>query len=229
MRSHRIVLLVTLLMVMAAFGVLADQTNTVKAARPNPSPVKTRFEADHLNRGELKQVLALAKQSGIEDAAEVETFSYMPAGGNAIRVKSKERVDGRNILYDDVVINKEGKPDKKFGIFQVSEPKYTWRLRTYKINQNTVRIDLMDGITADFTDKVMQLIVTKKVRFENDSVRRDFAKLGNFIPASIGQISPNSMNKGGYQMYLSQPPMHILMFRLDKGEVVITGVDEYVV
>jgi len=163
-------------MIGAVFGGLADQTNTVKTAHPNTSPVKTSFvENAKLNSVELKQVLSLAEQSGIQDAAEVKTFNYLPAGGRGISVKSRERVDGRNISYDTVLLGKSewagpapDKTPKRLGSFFVEESKYTTLLRTYEINQKTIRIVMDKGIPATFADQVMPAIVSKKVRFEDD-------------------------------------------------------------
>jgi hypothetical protein len=221
-------------MIGAVFGALADQTNTVKTARPKTSPVKTSFvENAKLNSVELKQVLSLANQSGIQDATEVETFNYLPGGGRGISVKSKERVDGRNISYDTILVEKggwrDGVPDKTakhLGDFYIQYPKSTTLLRTYEIYKHTVRIVMDEGIPATLADQVMSAIVSKRVRFEDDGARRSFSTLEKIIPEAIYK---SESNKGQYEIRLSEPAMHILMFNLDKGEVVITGVATYVI
>jgi hypothetical protein len=229
MKSNSI-LTFTSVLLLAAIGCLADQTNAVQPSKQQPSQIKTNFvKGAELNSVEINQVLTLARQSGIEDAAEVETFHYMPpAGGRGIRVKSKERVDGRNISYDTVTLSKNGwgaKPDKSLEPFKVRDPKYTTHLRTYEINKKIIRITIGEGITTTFADKALPAIISKKVRFENNAAKDDFNRLGDFTPRGIYK---SDTEKLGYELFLSVPAMYILRFRLDNGEVAITGVSFYV-
>ena len=176
----------------------------------------------------------LARQSGIEDAAEVETFNYLPGGGRGISVKSKDHIDGRNISYDTIILSKTGwdglEPDKttkRLGNFCVREPgKYTTHLRAYELKKKTNRIVIGEGVDTAFADKVIPLIASKKVRFANDNdwVRRNFNELGEFTPATLYK---SDSNKGEYEMRFSGSDNHILMFKLDKDEVVVTGIATY--
>lgn len=211
-------------MLLAALGCLADQTNAVQPSEQQPSQINTNFvKGAELNSVEINQVLLLARQSGIEDAAEVTTFYYLPTRIRGIHVKSKERVDGRNISYDTVTLSKNewgAKPDQALEPFKVSDPKYTTHLRIYEINKKNIRIKIGEGITTTFADKIIPAIVSKNVRFENDAAKDDFNRLGDFTPDGIYR---SDVNKGGYDLSLSEPSMYILRFILDNGEVVITG------
>jgi len=188
MKSNSI-LIFTSVLLLAAFGCLADQTDAVQPSGQKSTQIKTNFvKGAELNSVEINQVLMLARQSGIEDAAEVETFNYLPGGGRGISVKSKDHVDGRNIFYDTLLLSKNGwdglEPDKttkRLGNFCVRElGKYTTHLLTYEVKKNTIRIVIGEGVDIAFADKVIPLIASKKVRFANDNdwVRRNFNELG---------------------------------------------------
>jgi len=185
MKSNSI-LIFTSVLLLSALGCLADQTNAVQPSEQQPSQIKTNFvKGAELNSVEIYQVLLLGRQSGIEDAAEVRTFYYLPTRNRGIHVTSKERVDGRNISYDTVTLSKNewgAKPDQTLEPFKVRDPKYTTHLRTYEINKKTIRITIGEGITTTFADKALPAIISKKVRFENDRAKDDFNRLGDFTP-----------------------------------------------
>ena len=229
MKSNSILIFNSVLLLWA-LGCLADQTNAGLPSAQLPSQIKTNFvKGAELNSVEINQVLTLARQNGIEDAAEVRTFYYLPTRNRGIHVKSKERVDGRNISYDTVTLSKNewgAKPDQALEPIKVSDPKYTTYLRIYEINKKIIRITIGEGITTTIADKVIPAIVSKRVRFENDRTKNEFNRLGDVIPSSINK---SDIDKGEYELFLSEPAMQILRFRLDNGEVVITGVSRYVI
>ena len=82
------------------------RTNTPQSKLPQ---VKTTFVDDaKLNEQEVKDVVSLARQCGIDQPAEVSTFHYRPIGGKGISVKSVERVKGVDITIDEISIEKIG-------------------------------------------------------------------------------------------------------------------------
>ena len=210
----------------------AGQTNVFKSSTPPATTIKKNFLKDApLSATEMSQVLSLAHQCGIHDVAEIGTYYALPSSIKVISVKSTDRVDGQNTSFDTVSINKIGWGDsgpennaKRIGNFWVDTPgRYTTLLRSYEYGKKTVQIAIGDGIEIAFADKVIPLIAAKKVRFDHDSIRREFEELGNSKPQGIYQSYPD---KKGYEMRFSEPTLRALMFRVDKGRVVITGITE---
>src|SRR5258705_2009552 len=157
-------------LLLTVFGCFAAETKVVNPAEKEISGVKTHFIDDaRLNNEELVQVLTLARQCGITNIAEVETFYRLPGRERGIRVNSEERVAGRNISFDSVAIYKlgwivadPGKGVTRIGEFRVDEPKKcTTLLRTYEINGSPARVIIEEGVEVAFADKVIPLILSK--------------------------------------------------------------------
>lgn len=204
------------------------------AAEP-PKAIKTDFAAGaNLLPSELKQVVALAKQSGMVDVAEVSTFHYVPGGGRGISVKSTERVDGRNTSFDTVTIHKSGwntsSPSKdgvnRDGNFWCDrDSKHTTVLRSYEFNQQPVRIVIGRGVDIALADKVIPLIGTNKVIIHNDSVRRRFEDLADSKPQAIYK-----RDFEGYEVRFGEAPsQRSLKFLFENGQVIITGVSDLLI
>lgn len=217
--------------ILAVFDCCIGQTNVTAKLLPQ---MRTNFvKSAELNKVELNQVLLLAEQNGIQDPAEVDTFAYIPAGGYGISVKSKERVDGRNISYDTIIFGKDGwtelerdKNAKRLGSFSVREPgKYTTLQHIYEFNKQPVRVIIGEGVDTALADKAVPLILSKHVQFQNEEARLEFRLLGTEAPISI---RPSQLEKGGYEMDY-HTIMRILMFKVEKDEVIITGVASYAI
>lgn len=208
----------------------ADQPKSLKQPSLEPKPIKTDFAAGaNLLPSELKQVVALAKQSGIDDVAEVNTFHYVPAGGRGISVKSVERADGRNTSHDSILVHKSSWDDfvpgkngvKRDGNFWVDvDGKRTTLLRSYEFNGQPVRIEIGEGADIAFADKVIALIAAKKVRFADHFDRQEFEKLANSKPTAICR----SRFKQEYELQFIGAGICSLTFAFENGQVILTGV-----
>lgn len=224
---------ITVLLICGSFVVLWSGASC-SAAEP-PKAVKTDFAAGaNLLPSELKQVVALAKQGGMADVAEVSTFHYVPGGGRGIRVKSAERVDDRNISFDSVAIHKSGwdssSPSKdgvpRDGNFWCdADGKYTTLLRSYEFNKQAVKIEIGRGVDIAIADKVIPLIIANQGLIHNDSVRRQFEALVNSKPQAIYKGGLD-----GYELRFGEAPsQRSLKFRFDNGQVIITGVSSILI
>jgi hypothetical protein len=183
-----------------------------------------------LNAGELQQVLSLATQAGITNVGEVIIGRGFPALSKEITVKSKERLDGRNISYESIHVGKTGwtgfiKPagaKQSGGFWTDASQKYTTLERTYELGGTTRRIRLSEGVDVAFADKVIPLIAAKKVRLKDDIARIQFDRINVLKPGNLRR----SDSHHGYELWFYDL-QEIIMFDYEKGEVVITGVGQY--
>src|SRR5882672_8966023 len=132
--------------------------------KTNYAGIKLSYIRDAtLNAGELQQVLSLAWQAGITNVGEVITGHGLPGLSKEITVKSKERLDGRNISYERIHVGKTGwtgfmKPAgaRQSGDFWLdASQKYATLERTYELGGTTRRIAIGKGVDAAFADKVI--------------------------------------------------------------------------
>jgi hypothetical protein len=185
-----------------------------------------------LNAAELQQVLSLAKQAGITNFGEVIISRGFPARSKEITVKSKERLDGRNIFYETIHVGKTGwtgfiKPAgaRQSGNFWIdASRKYTTVERTYDLGGTMCRIRLSEGVDVAFADEVIPLIAVKKVRLKDDFTRIQFDGVDVLKP---GNLRRNDSHHGSELWFYDS--QDIILFDYEKGEVVITGVGHYVI
>jgi hypothetical protein len=211
----------------------AQQTNS-------QSPkIKTNFVKDAiLSDKEIKQVLELAKMCGIEKAGVISTFHFRPGRGKGVNVESIRRINGRDTYFETLAIQKESwggyhevdEDVKRVGEF-LSKPKdkYTTRLRSYEFRKRAVQVALANAGTLNVgtADKAIELIGESKVQFASDGVRRKFKGLGDAIPVWLDM----TMSVNGYRLEMDESDgrMHIITFKFEKDELIITGVGDVVI
>jgi hypothetical protein len=205
------------------------QTCTCFANENNVArPLQTDFAKDaQLTEDELNQIVLLARQSGISNVAKVRTFHYLPVGGRGISAESKRRIEGRNTSYETLWVHRSGwggavpEPGaKRVGSFWAIGSKHSTLTRTYEINGDTNQITIGAGIEIKFADKVISLLASKKVRFENDWPHGLFAELQNSCPYEIRK----DHNGKAYELWYSRPALRSVTFKLGKNEVIVLSV-----
>src|SRR5579871_735392 len=88
-------------------GQIAEQPGLTEGTMELPPGIKTQFvEGASLTPAEVIQVLGLARKCGLTNAASLETFRYLPSRGHGICVKSQEKIDGRDVFYDTIYIDR---------------------------------------------------------------------------------------------------------------------------
>lgn len=223
----------TVLLICGSFVVLWGGAICL-AAEP-PKAIKTDFAAGaNLLPSELKQVVALAKQSGLADVAEVSTSPILPVGGKLIYVKSAERVDGRNISFESVCVHKMGwdvlEPAKngvkRDGNFWVNaDDKRTTLLRSYEFNRHAVRVQIGSGVDIAFADKVIPLIALEIIRAGKER--------GDLRFEDAAKVKPTAIHKGRfkdeYELQCFGPSLLSVKFRFENGQVVITSVSSILI
>jgi hypothetical protein len=66
---------------------------------------------------------------------------------------------------------------------------------------------------------VIPLLMSKKLHFESELYRRELNELLDSKPEAISR----SLSRGDYELFYDQPSTRALHFRLDNGEVIVTG------
>ena len=118
-------------------------------------------------------------------------------------------------------ITKENK--MQVGQLWVTEPYMSTELeREYQIGKNTIRVQIADGVAISVADRLIPLIATKQIQFQQDRFRQEFEELDVSQPISIGK---NSFGEEGYEIFL--PGRRILEFKEEKGQVIVTGIARY--
>lgn len=189
-----------------------------------------------LNAVELHQVLSLARQSGITNVESVSTVYGIPGPSRHVIVKSKERVDGRNVSYDTLSMDRKSweSGEKSGGIldpidFKVEKSgKQAHFERSYELAGKLRRVAMSEKDVA-VADKVIPLIAAKKVRFENEanntlfnSTRHEFEQ----IDLSKPDVLSNGRSTEEYDLNFSES-QQIISFRYKDGEVLIISIGMY--
>jgi hypothetical protein len=221
-----IVLVFGCLITGCGFGCIANRGARVQA-QPSVA-VWTNFKTDkELSPVEIGQVLELAKEVGIDKPDEIGTFVYLPAGGTGIYVRGDEKVDGRNIHFDRVTIQKVGWVNstpgdnrKWVGDFWCDEDKYSTYQRIYDFRQESIRVTLGDGVDVGMADAAIAQIAANKIRFTDEVKERYELLIGSAKPTGI------YLNNFGsnYVMRFDAPRDWRLLFKFENGEVVPVNV-----
>ena len=221
-----------LLFVFMQAVVLVAQTNPT--ASPVDLPIiKTNFVPEAvLTTNEIKQVIELARMSGIQNAGEVSTFHFVPSIETGIQVKSVDRVDGRNTSFDSILITRHGPdaedPGNEFwsvGEFRAFKTfKRTTLLRKYEFRGAAAPIQIGEGLDVAIADKVIPRIGAGLVRFKDVWLAREFDQLKSLKPTVIHKGYQGS----GYELRFDGEEIRSLHFNWDDGRVVITGVSQVV-
>src|ERR1700722_1351316 len=66
--------------------------------------VTTESTSKNLTQDQIKTIVQLAEKCGLTNASKVNIFQYQPTGGTGISVISADRVDGRKIAHDELVL-----------------------------------------------------------------------------------------------------------------------------
>jgi hypothetical protein len=215
----------------------ADPANRTNSPQQKASEVKTIFVTDaNLTAQDVKDVLSLAKQCGISQPAEIETFHYLPSTERGISVKSIDSIKGVDITFDTITIqntawrySEPGKNEKRVGTFWATpSDKYTTHLRVYDFRGEKIRINIGTGITTEMADKIIPLIAAKKVRYSDNSgfiyFRDEMKRILDLKPSGIAKPLGGSSKQDGELWLYFGGQLDALQFRFEKGEVILEQV-----
>ena len=194
--------------------------------------VKTTFVDDgELTAQEVGEVVSLARECGINEPGEVETFNWLPAGGKGVSVKSVERFKGADITYDEITIAKTGWSEigvggksKRVGAFWADpSDKFSAHLRLYAFRGDQIRVGIGDGITVELADQVISALAARKFRFPAESSFSDYMR--QKMLEMTGRI-PIAFSKwvDGTLLIHVEGTRHVLQFRFEHGELLLDQV-----
>ena len=213
-----------------AGGSLAAQTNLPTTSPVPPASILTNFvQGASLAPSEVRQVVSLAHQCGMSEVGEVETFRYLPGPELGIQVKSPKRVTGRNTSRDSLYVNRLGwydsEPDpkaKRLGPFWVPDPHKTTTLwRAFEIDKKTVQVVIDPGMDLAVADKIMELLAARKLRFEDDARRKEFAGM---IVSNPEWLTQPEMGGDRYEIRFNEPRLWELQFKVENDALLVTGI-----
>jgi len=206
-------------------------TNAIQTTVGDSRKVKTIFEDDaKLTEQEVKDVLLLARQCGIDQPAEVRTFHFLPGSDHGIEVKSIAETNGLDVAFDTIRIrdidwgfSESNKTSMRAGKFwAVPAAKDTTHLRLYDFGKEKIGVQLF-GITPELADKIIPLIAAKKVRYPESKgpYDHDSDRLKKILDSKPRGLSRERDGKLG--LYFENQ-LNILQFRFEKGEVILEKV-----
>lgn len=209
----------------------ADPAIRTNSAQQKLPQIKITFVEDaKLTEREVKDVISLARQCGIDQPSEVRTFHYLPTSTRGIDVKSVEVVKGADVTFDTLVINNTGwinsepdKDSKRIGKFWASPSnKYTTHLRVYDFRKEKIRVEIGPRITTELADKIVPLIAAKKVRYPDsasfDPWRKEIKQMLEL------KLSGLSKQQDGKLWLHFEGQLDALQFRFEDSEVILEQV-----
>jgi len=211
----------------ASFGLLLAFCGCGKA--DDARTVKTRFIDDAiLDEKEIATVLQLAKQCGIAEPGEIQSYHALPGSHRSVNVVSVERVNGRQITYDLVNVGCAkwggqewmGKNPKQLGKFWVSSSHfYTVKCTTFNIDGRTVRVSLDEGIPLTLADKIIDA-------FTHRRIEDDFAYKFTLEHTDVSSPSQLKYQKGKneYEIHFLQQSISFVFQLNEIGQIKIDGV-----
>jgi hypothetical protein len=150
--------------------------------------IKTRFDREAvLSRDELLSVVALARDCGVSDVAEVYTYNIHPSSAYGIGVLSRETVSGRKISFVNVLMDYE-----KFSSKKVREMSRVFKANgefwvnlgcvlpvsqtTFVVRGNTIRVEISDSTPLPIADKVVAALASGKIRYSTEKLKMEAEK-----------------------------------------------------
>lgn len=198
------------------------------------SGIKTIFIPQaKLSLTEVEQVVALAKECGIQDVAEIETGYGLPTFIRSIIVRGKERVEGRDISMDTIDLERVGWCDRKpgaqakrCGAFWTEQlKKYTKLMHEYEFAGSVCRITINQGVDPSLADKVIPQVLAMKVRFRNEHYRLRVEMI--MKSQKPLKISKNHFRPGEYDLWFGDHSGSVISFEVNDGEVIVTRIGSW--
>lgn len=237
MKTPRNLLLTGLIILTSLSMVLATGRAAELIETTNRAGIKLSYiPAAKLNDIELRQVLWEAQQVGITNVESVRTVYGIPGLSRHVIVKSKERVNGRNLSYETLSMSRKSweSGERKGGLLQTSDfrieasGKQAHFERTYEIGSKTHRVAMLEE-DVSAADKAIPLITTRKFRVEGELADKEFG-LGKlqFERADLSKPSVfrKSDSTNDYEIEFSEDQA-ILYFRVENEEVIVTKFGRY--
>jgi len=183
--------------------------------------IRTNFVTNAaLSTDDLDAVVKLAKQCGMSNVEEVDTFYYRPGTTSCgVEVKSPELVNGREITFQTLIVNRDGWSYRTNpgGAQQIPRVGSFWvypRVRPedhketiFKVGNDTLRVTISDEIPIQTADKIVEAFGSGRIHFKDDTVKRQveqenltppgtFTKPAYLHPTWVGTSEGQNFNLG---------------------------------
>jgi hypothetical protein len=215
-----------LIFAVASFGIAACSTVQDGA---DLADVRTNFVPEaKLSKKELRDVVKLANQCGIDHVTEVYTYCILPTSVCGIGVKSQEKVQGREVTCRLLFVNNRrwaGPPEEASVVPPVKELGKFWttsgvseeRFTTSSVCGNEAKVVLEKRSPLSLTDQILKAFAEGRVRYENKALR-DFA-------ADIDFSKPKELKKSETGKYsVSFQYGYFVEFTFHEGVVIVSEV-----
>jgi hypothetical protein len=164
------------------------------AAAHNFVSIKTNFVAGAvLSENELQMVVDLARICGIEQVMEVRTARSLR--GLTVSVKSLEKLEGRQALFETLLIHRDGwefeKPSRnarsvgEFWVEAAARPMKQERT-IIQVGKRSFRVGLLNGITPKGADLIVDAFVNRRLQYASDHARSSVSEIDFTHPSWLG-------------------------------------------
>ena len=206
--------------ILVSMIVLTAATSSIAAANATNAVVTHFSPGLELSAPELKQVLAVAKQCGLTNSAEVSTFHFIPAGGKGVSVQSRNRVKDRDTYSDTLSVYRVGwttfNPDSmaiKEGPFSPNPlSMYTTHQRQYQLGGTNAYVVIGNGVDVAFADEVMAAFAAGRLKHDG------------ILSAEEEMEPPQGIFRLGERYELRKNFSKGYSFKMEKGFIVLTGI-----
>ena len=196
--------------------------------------IQTHFvEHGILSAAEISNVVELARQCGLDQAASVNTYYFQPISIDwnfGIEVKGREIESARRISWVTVdVYRHETSPDRKMkslGKFWVADGEVrTNEFASFIVSNRTIRVKMPRTLALDTADKILKAFATRKIRYgTNDPLWRQAVEEYDF---SAPDELTGPGNAGVYKIRKGEYGGCELEFKVEGDSVEIVAVSHF--
>jgi hypothetical protein len=176
--------------------------------------IKTSFVPEaRLSGRELRQIVALAQQSGISQAGGVSSYHIIPSSMCGFQVSSVETIRGRRVSYLTLNVNhtRWEKPQKddflpvqrRLGGFWTQTGVDEKVVTTFVVHGKTVRAQWESGLSLATADKIVRLFERGKYRFKH-AKDKEYMGIGGKIDVSELAYVGRGERAGTYMIDISR-------------------------
>ncbi len=195
-------------------------------ASATPSVVTNFTAGVVLTTAELENVVQLANLCGMTEVVEVRTFRFRPSGTPGIKVKSSEKMAGRMVSFETLLVERDGwahdKPGQRakvIGSFWSGGDLVKHELTVFKVDKQTIRVSVAKKVDQVSADRIISAFLDGKVRHTPGETSPPVSNEDFSDPVSL-YVAPT---RGLYGIYFPSRLMHVT-FRADGDEMVVEDV-----
>jgi hypothetical protein len=227
MRITSSLTLAALLLGLGSARLAAEEVAATENVRTNFAPGAV------LSPDEVRQVVSLAHQCGINPVATVRTDYVHPSSIKLIYVIGAERKEGRNVFTIGLTITRRQwsgppeKPLKSLGDFSAdAHGLYTNHITLFMVADRTIRVQLSGDVPLPDADKIVPALVKADFRYRDEKLKAKLQGIDFSEPFGLA----TGLRKGSYSMAHScggsdSTCLMIIEFTFEDNRVTIVSVE----